>query len=112
MKKSIAQIEQAIIIYANNEWLDKLQGLNKWLFLGAAGIATAKAEQITAQLLKNPMASILADEDGQIDIDLLYKQLMDAAEQTGPVTQELPILGKVKFDKADIEKLYNLIQAQ
>lgn len=112
MKKSIAQIEQAIITYANNEWLDKLQGLNKWLFLGAAGIATAKAEQISDSLLKSPMASILADEEGLIDVDMLYKQLFDAAEKTGPVTQDLPILGTVKFDKADIEKLYNLICSQ
>lgn len=112
MKKSFAQIEQAVILYAKKEWLDKLQGLNKWLLLGATGIATVKAEQIANQLLKSPLAAAVVDDDGLIDIDMVYQQMIAAAEEAGPVTQDIPIIGQVKFDRSDIEKLYNMIQNQ
>ena len=112
MKKSFAQVEQAIIMYAKNEWLDKLQGLNKWLLLGATGIAVAKAEQIADAIMHSPLARAVVDDDGMIDVDMIYQQMIAAAETTGPVTQNIPMIGAVKFDRSDIEKLYTMIQNQ
>ena len=43
---------------------------------------------------------------------MIYQQMIAAAETTGPVTQNIPMIGAVKFDRSDIEKLYTMIQNQ
>ena len=54
-------------------------------------------------------ANIKTNGDGSIDIDALKACLDAAADSSGPVVQQIPLLGPVTFAKEDIQKLYDFI---
>lgn len=80
-----------------------------------AGIALALImDGGKAQLLKlreNPAVQMMGvmDEDGNIDLDRIYNAARPRFDgQKMPVT--VPIIGELRFDVSDLDKLYRYIQ--
>jgi hypothetical protein len=79
-----------------------------------AGIALALImDGGKAQLLKlreNPAVKMMGvmDEDGNIDLDRLYNAARPRFENK--LTVSVPLLGDLRFDQNDVDKLYRYIQ--
>ena len=111
MKVSVSQIERGLLQYIDEEFVQKMEGLTKWLIIGAVEVGTAKAQHIANTIVHHPMVKAvdLVDENGMIDLDMLYEAMMRAANKTGAVVQNFPLIGAVTFTHDDIEKLRNRI---
>lgn len=113
MKVSVSQIAAGLDSYVQTEFVDKIQDWRKWAIAAGAGLIKDKAVNILNAAKNNPIVKSMdvIDPEDKIDIDVLYKHFHKAAESTGPVTQNIILLGPTTFNAADIEKLYNSILA-
>ena len=111
---SIAQVKIGLETYIQQEILDKTEGLPRWGVGAIMGIIFKKSENIIAQLRTNRFVQALGiiDEQGNVDIDLIYSELKKQAAK-GDATIDLKILdlplGTIKLTLADVETLYKAI---
>ena len=107
MKVSVSQVEHGLLRYIDEEFVQKMDGLTKWIVMGAVELVTAKAEHIAETIINHPMVKAveLVDDNGMIDLDMLYESMMKAANKTGAVVEHFPLIGAVTFTHDDIEKL-------
>jgi hypothetical protein len=63
-------------------------------------------------LKSNAIISMLgvAKEDGMIDLDVLRKAFKEQAESSGPVSIDIPAIGKITLSSNDIDMIYRYIQ--
>lgn len=99
------QFKNGVLRYVDNEIANKVGGVRKWLVIIASTEMTANMDSLLSKLPKNGYVQ----EDGMIDIDRLYTDMHRIAEQTGPVTEHIPVIGDVTFNTSDIESLYRYI---
>ena len=73
--------------------------------------AMANQEQIRKAITNNPIVKALAlvDDNGDIDIDTLMKELKEQITAKGNVEIRLPMFGKFTFTANDVDKLYKMI---
>ena len=99
------QFKNGVLRYVDNEIANKVGGVRKWLVIIASTEMTANMDSLLSKLPKNGYVQ----NDGMIDIDRLYTDMHRIAEQTGPVTEHIPVIGDVTFNTSDIESLYRYI---
>lgn len=95
--------------YIDEELISKISGLSKWFI--AIGFS-AYLPQISNMIDKNQKMLIDAGymhEDGMINIDKLYNDLINVARDKGSVVQYIPLIGDVTFTETDITSLYHHI---
>lgn len=98
-----------VIRFIDEDLLPKIPGLNKWLIGTAAGIMANKSEELFKELEHNPLIKSLGImKDSRIDISCIYKELVRQAEK-GEIIIEIPMIGDIKLDHKDVEKLYMYI---
>lgn len=107
---SIEQVKQGFARYVDAEFTNKMTGINRWLVGGIAGIAILRAENIYNHLKDMPFIKMLdvVDENGMIDIDIIYNAFLDQARR-GEAVIDMPMVGQTKFNEHDIEMLYRYI---
>ena len=107
---SIDQVKQGFAKYVDAEFTNKMTGINRWLVGGIAGIAILRAENIYNHLKDMPFIKMLdvVDENGMIDIDIIYNAFLDQARR-GEAVIDMPMIGQTKFNEHDIEMLYRYI---
>lgn len=111
MAVSMDKVVSGLAQYINSEFVEHVDGLKKWAIVGAASLAVGKVTAVGETIQKSSIAKALGvvDESGDIDIDILKAHLDAAADSTGPVVQQIPLLGLVTFKKEDIQKVYDYI---
>lgn len=107
---NIEQVKQGFAKYVDAEFTNKMTGINRWLVGGVAGIAILRAENIYNHLKDMPFIKMLdvVDENGMIDIDIIYNAFLDQARR-GEAVIDMPMIGQTKFNEHDIEMLYRYI---
>jgi hypothetical protein len=112
MRVTVDQFKQGIARYLDSEITSRLQGFKRWLIpLGAVAVINAKIDALmSGSNLEMIKATGYVGEDGMIDIDRLYSDLVGVARTHGSVTENLPMLGDVTFSESDIEALRRYIQ--
>lgn len=110
MKVTISQVQTGLTKYLDSEFVQKLGGVQKWIFGAAAAMLLANFGAVFAKLKANPLVSMLGviDEQDHIDIDTLYAYFK-AEAQKSPASFELPGIGMVTMTSADIDRLYGFI---
>jgi hypothetical protein len=98
--------------YLNNEIYN---GMNDWqevLARTAVSRFIGDGEKLKESLVNNGYVKTFAimDENGDVDVDGLYKELKTAVEQKGKMTIKIPLFGSFTFTADDVDKLYNTIQ--
>ena len=111
MTVTIDQAMRGAMRYADNEVIPHLPG-GKGIGAGImlALIMEGSREKILA-LRENPAVQMMGvmDEAGNIDLDRLYNAARPRFDgQKLPVT--VPIIGELRFDVSDLDKLYRYIQ--
>lgn len=97
--------------YLESELVSQLTGLNKWVVGAGLAMAIDNGAEIFEKLKKEPMIKVLKviDKEDNIDIDRLYKYLMDQAKKSS-VTFSAPVVGAITLKASDVEKIYTLIK--
>lgn len=99
------QFKSGVAMYLNDEFVAKVPGIKKWIVVLISNEMLAQMDSILDRLPGNSYIT----KDGMIDIDRLYRDMSRIAESTGEVTENIPLLGDVRFSKKDIDELYRLI---
>lgn len=103
------EVIEGLVAYVDNELVPKMTGLNKWLFGTGAGIVASKGEHVFESLRHIELLHTLdLIEDERINVECIYKELLRQAEK-GHIEIEIPMIGTIKLDKSDVEKLYRYI---
>ena len=107
---NLNQIQNGIVKYLDSEITPKINGWQKWVFGALASTALAKTTNIFNALKQNEFVKMLEiiDENDMIDIDTLYREFFKQA-QKGPVTFDVPMVGALTLNTADVEKIYRYI---
>ena len=110
MMVTVDQIKQGIARYIDAEFTSRLQGMKKWLVpIAAAAVVNAKIDSFASTGRPMLIAAGYMSEDGMVDIDRLYSDIIDVARKQGAVTENFPILGDVTFSEQDINSLRRMI---
>lgn len=107
---SLAQVQQGLSRYVENELTSKMTGAQKWIFGVGAELYLANISSIYNKLKVHPMVDALGiiDKQDQIDIDKLYNALLHQAD-LGAMTVDIPMAGSFTFNRNDVENLYRYI---
>lgn len=107
---TIEQAADGLMRYLDAEVLPHLP-TGKGLLLGAAAaLYIRKAPDILRRLSQNTAVQLLGviDEHGNIDIDELYNAALPQVKGTFEVN--VPLVGGLTFDRAEVDKLYRYLK--
>jgi hypothetical protein len=105
------RVLNGIIKYLNNEIY---VGMNDWQEM-LARIAVSRivgnGHNLKTMLMENPFIKTFAimDENGNVDLDGLIKDIRTQLEQKEKISFTLPVFGKFTFTVADVDKLHRTI---
>ena len=109
---TFSQVKSGVAKYIADEIIAKMNGWKQWVSGAAVALALTKADALFDAVKSNELISMLGvvREDGMIDIDLLRKAFKDQAEYSGPVSLDIPAIGKITLSSNDIDMIYRYIQ--
>lgn len=107
---TLAQVQNGISRYIESEFLNKLGGWQKWVFGAGATLAMRDLPNTFEKLRQNELVKMMnvIDDAGNIDIDALYANFKDQARK-GPITFDVPLIGAVTLNEADVDKIYQSV---
>ena len=105
------KVLEGIVKYINQEIYP---GMNDWqevLARIAVSRFVSNSESVKTALMENTFVKTFAiiDNDGNVDIDGLAKDLKKQIEEKGKLTIPLSIFGNLTFTAQDVDKLYQII---
>lgn len=112
---NIGQIQRGLAAFIDAEVAPKLSGLTRVIVAGGGGVLASRLNVLLSGKTGGMLSSLaLVDENGEIDIDVLYNEFKKAIQQTGSVTIEIPIPFQspleMTFRDADLDRLYQYIK--
>ena len=95
-------------------YLDKeiYAGMNDWQeILARIAVSRVLDNKNIENLMNNPYMKTfaIADTEGNIDVDGLYRDLKRLVQAKGKVEITLPMFGKFTFTESDVDCLYSCI---
>ena len=107
---NVGQVITGLKKYLDSELLSKINGWQKWIAGATVSMAMEKSVDIFNSLKTNPAVKALniITSDDLIDIDTLYKYILEESKKTA-ATFTLPVIGAVTLRSEDVEKLYTYI---
>lgn len=108
----VAKIEKGIARYLDAELVPKLPE-NSWKQFGVgivSGLVAKRGGMVIEQYKAHPAAVAfgLVDPSGCIDVDIL-RELAKERVPEGGLAVDVPMIGKLKIYRADIDTLYGYI---
>lgn len=106
---SIDRVKRGIARYLDSE-LIKMTGWQKWVFGAGAAMYLENFASVVSKLREHPAVNALGiiNETGDIAVEKLYQHLRIQA-QKGPITFDVPMVGRITLSEADVDKLYQYI---
>lgn len=109
---TIAKIEKGVAAYLDSEVMPHLQsgGLEKVLTGTAVSLVIRRSGKILESYKDNKAIQMLGlmDAEGNVDVDILAEELKKNIPAEG-MKVDVPIIGKMTFHKADVDKLHEYI---
>ena len=104
------QVYSGLERYLEAEILKKVPGWKKWILGTGIEMAIQNGTNIFNGLKNHELVKMLniIDENDHINVAELYKCMKKQAEH-GPVDIDIPIIGTMKLNKDDVDKLYYYI---
>ncbi len=87
-------------------------GMNDWQeVMARIAVSRMLNNKSLENLRKNSYMRTFAiiDENGNVDVDGLYRDLKTYISNKGKIEVEIPIFGKFIFKESDVDNLYNCI---
>ena len=108
---TLAQVKAGAAAYIEQEIIAKIGGWQKWVAGAVVARMLERADTIFEQLRNYPAVQMLGiiDDSGNIDIDTLHVEFKRQA-QRGPVSFDVPMIGKLTLNESDVDKIYQSIK--
>lgn len=107
---SIEQIKSGLTRYAEEKIVGSVDGLQKVVLGVGIAMYLERLEAILGDINKHPLVSGLGIVDGgRVDTDRLYNHLRTQIEKTGPVSFDVPMIGRFKMGRADVDDIFRYI---
>lgn len=105
------QIVEGVAAYADKNIMPKLEPTQQFLAGLALGVAGGKAEGMLKALSQQPMIAALDvfQPNGEVDIDTLYAAASAQMDRQGTLPIDIPVIGRMTFDRSDLDELYRSI---
>ena len=105
------QIVEGITEYANKDIMPKLEPSQQFMAGLVLGIAGGKADGMLKALAAQPMISALGviQPNGEVDLDTLYAAASAQMDRQGFLPIDIPIIGRMTFDRGDLDNVYRAI---
>lgn len=112
MLVTMNQVKNGLVKYIDNDVLPHLTGIKR---IGLGVYTALAANNVVALMEKyreHPAVSVLdvIDEQGNVDVDKLYQALSPMLSSGEKVSIDIPLIGEMKVDRTDLEKLYNYVR--
>ncbi len=107
---TLAQVTTGVQKYLDVEILPKIPGLQSWVIGAAASCLLSRSAEVFNTLKTNPIVAAMGiiDENDQIDIDTVHRELA-AQAQRGAATFDVPFVGPLTLGAGDVDQLYRYI---
>jgi hypothetical protein len=99
------QFKAGIYNYIENEIAKKATGLKQFMIYFATPTIVKKINTMIDSLVKDETVKEYIDDNGNINLDLVYTQAKGAMQKSGKIEAY-----GIIFDDTDIDKLYNYIR--
>lgn len=108
------QIVKGALEYADRNIMPKLEDSKQFLAGMVLGVAGGKVNELIASLSQMPMVSVLGvvRPNGDIDLDALYAAAAAQMDKQKSLPIDIPIIGRMTFDRSDLDELYRTICRQ
>lgn len=108
------QVVAGVLEYADRNLMPKLDPAKQFLAGVALGMTGGKAEALMASLSQQPMIAALGivQQNGDVDLDALYAAASAQMDKQKYLPIDIPVIGKLTFDKGDLDELYRTICRQ
>lgn len=105
------QVADGIIAYADAEMLPAMDGWQLIAATAALVLARQRIDLFTPKILNNKYVSALGivDKNGLVDIDTSIAAIKESINKNGKLTVDVPMIGEMKFDISDFDKLKEYI---
>ena len=105
------QIVEGVAEYASKNIMPKLEPTQQFLAGIALGVAGGKADGLLRTLAQQPMIAALGvvRDNGEVDLDTLYAAASAQMERQGSLPLDIPIIGRLTFNRGDLDELYRTI---
>ena len=107
---TVTQIQNGLAKYIDEEVMAAMPGWQKWVFGAGASIALNNLPATIERVKNAEVVKMLGVIDAQGDIDMakIYQGVKKQSAK-GPVTFEIPAMGKLTLNDADVDKIYRYI---
>ena len=104
------QIQNGLAKYIDEEVVAAMPGWQKWVFGAGASIALNNLPATIERVKNTEVVKMLGviDAQGEIDIAKIYQGVKKQSAK-GPVTFEIPAMGKMTLNDSDVDKIYRFI---
>lgn len=108
------QVVAGVLEYADRNIMPKLDGSKQFLAGMALGMVGGKAEALMASLSQQPMIAALGvvQQNGDLDLDALYAAAATQMDKQKNLSIDIPVIGRLTFDRGDLDELYRTICRQ
>ncbi len=106
---TIQQVEQGITRFIDGEIMPKLTGWRKVGMGVYIALITRNCSNLISTYKDHPAIVVLNIIEGDyIDIDAVYNALL--RQMAEPINIEIPVIGALTLDRADLDKLYSYMR--
>ena len=107
---NLAQVQLGVEKYIENEIIAKIVDWRKWVVGVGVSMALSRSTEIFNQIKDHPAVKAMGviDDNDMIDIDKLHAEFAKQA-QRGAITFDVPLMGALTLNAADVDKLYSYI---
>ena len=105
------QVVKGVLEYADKNVMPKLEEGKQFLAGMVLGVVGNKADGMIRALAQQPMIAALdiIKPNGDVDLDTLYAAASAQMDRQGSLSIDIPIIGKMTFDRSDLDALYRTI---
>ena len=106
----IDRIKRGVARYIDNEIIGRMtDATSRWIAGGVAALAVDNLGETVKQYEQDPFIAMLGVmKDGDVDLDAVYHAF--APRMVEKVSFTLPVVGKLTFDRADLDRLMECIR--
>ena len=106
----IDRIKTGVSRYIDNEIISQMtDSKSRWITGGLAALAINNLGETVKRYEQDPFVEMLGVmQNGDVDVDAVYQAF--APRMVDKVSFSLPVLGKLTFDRQDLDKLMRYIK--
>ena len=109
---TMIQVKNGLVKYIDADILPHLTGFKKVALGAYAALAANNLVTMMEKYKNSPAISILdvIDENDNVDIDKLYQAFSSMMPDGQKYSIDIPMIGELRVDRSDLEKLYQYIR--